>query len=248
MTSVLSLPSVFAIYDSTKKEFIILECEVILNGVIFGLKYWVRPVKSLLRYCKSKQREDTIKWFQGEQWYVVPFKKEEKKQIHYVNIQNKKYIYWYLEHSLLWVPHDFGKRPDLLDFKKYKSIPLLEFNMKKLYKFDKNKNYVKWYNASPDSINQESVKGWRMLYDYINSDIYDSSKTFRIRTPLPRSDNSSINSDNSDDSEKEDDLIVNKKESFINILTRYIKSGVVACSMAATLTFCVYCVSTIIGY
>jgi hypothetical protein len=102
--------------------------------------------------------------------------------------------------------------------------------------------------ASPDSINQESVKGWRMLYDYINSDIYDSSKTFRIRTPLPRSDNSSINSDNSDDSEKEDDLIVNKKESFINILTRYIKSGVVACSMAATLTFCVYCVSTIIGY
>jgi hypothetical protein len=174
-----SLPPVFAVYNRETKLFQIFQKEIKLNGIIYRIKPWVRPVKYYWRACfEETDRSSMALWFQGEQWYAIPKKEEPSHRLHKVRIYNKIYYYWYLNHSLLWASHEFDRKEESQDkWAVYPQVPILEFNTRSLYPNTLTNIQPTWYSTNYALLENESSKGWDLFYSK------NTSYPLRIRTP-----------------------------------------------------------------
>lgn len=177
-----SFPPIFAIYRYDTKTFQLFESEHVLNGILYSIRPWNRPVRSYWRFCSDKKKTELVQWFQGEQWYVVPMKHSPMKQIHSVKIQNKMYTYWYLDHSLLWAKNEFDMTTHYpSEYNNYPSIPIIEFTMRSIFPYNSINIYPIWYSTIPELLHNEYKKGWAILYNTEQTGV--SKPYLRIKTP-----------------------------------------------------------------
>jgi len=157
--SVTTLPSVFAVYRPETNTFSLFEPDVVLNGVIYAIRPWYRPVKSCWNACSDKERSQIRRWFDGRRWYVV--KQPTQKVIQDVLIQKKPYITWSLGHSLVWAPRLSAISTQC------PSVPILEFNSQKLLAVHQSGFQAVWVNVQPSDSCTERVwtepRGRRVL-------------------------------------------------------------------------------------
>jgi len=177
-----SFPPIFAIYRYDTKTFQLFESEHVLNGILYSIRPWIRPVRSYWRFCSDKKKTELVQWFQGEQWYVVPMKHSSTKQIYSVKIQNKIYTYCYLDHSLLWAKYEFDMSPHYpSEYNTYPTVPIIEFTVRSIFPYNAINIYPTWYSTMPDFLHSEYNKGWALLY---NTEQTGASKPYlRIKTP-----------------------------------------------------------------
>ena len=129
------------------------------DGEIQRLKGWMRPDPSTWSNLSEEQQE---MWFIGQEWYVEPTGYKGTAPILYTcNLHDKTYTWWSAHHKLVWSNSEIYKRREGAGLELWNachSIPILEFNTKRIYPREYTDVYTRWASTTPHELVEELEK------------------------------------------------------------------------------------------